>query len=138
MHEHVYTCISNVKFSFHFLKIIVITKVCEYKMFRTYSDMSFMIKIQRYFIEIRWKIAIEIISSTIVDIKFSPVFKLFIIFREEIEEKKTNKVENKEESRKPLVEDEDRYLHLSYGVENFHNDICTYTQVLNEYYWVWI
>lgn len=138
MHEHVYTCISNAKFSFHFLKIIVITKVCEYKMFRTYSDMSFMIKIQRYFIEIRWKIAIEIISSTIVDIKFSPVFKLFIIFREEIEEKKTNKVENNEESKKPLVEDEDRYLHFTYGEENFHNDICTYTQVLNEYYWVWI
>lgn len=107
-------------------------------MFRTYSDMSFMIKIQRYFIEIRWKIAIEIISSTIVDIKFSPVFKLFIIFREEIEEKKTNKVENNEESKKPLVEDEDRYLHFTYGEENFHNDICTYTQVLNEYYWVWI
>lgn len=129
MHEHVYTCISNVKFSFHFLKIIVITKVCEYKMFRTYSDMSFMIKIQRYFIEIRWKIVIEIISSTIVDIKFSPVFKLFIIFREEIEEKKTNKVENKEESRKPLVEDEDRYLHFSYGEENFHDDICTHTSI---------
>lgn len=37
---------------------------------------------------------------------------MFIIFREEIEEKKTNKVENKEESIKPLVEDEDRYLIL--------------------------
>lgn len=68
MHEHVY--ISNVKFSFHYLKINVITKVCEYKMFRTYSDMSFMIKIQRYFIEIIWKIAIEIISSKIADTVF--------------------------------------------------------------------
>lgn len=50
-------------------------------------------------------------------------------FREEIEEKKTNKVENKEESKKPLVEDEDRYLHFSYGEENFHNDICTHTSI---------
>lgn len=106
-------------------------------MFRTYSDMSFMIKIQRYFIEIRWKIAIEIISSTIVDIKFSPVFKLFIIFREEIEEKKTNKVENKEESKKPLVEDEDRYLHLVME-RKISIMIFVHTQVLNEYYWVWI
>lgn len=80
MHEHVYTCISNVKFSFHFLKINVITKVCEYKMFRTYSDMSFMIKIQRYFIEIRWKIAIEIISSTIADIKFFTSFQIVYHF----------------------------------------------------------
>lgn len=106
-------------------------------MFRTYSDMSFMIKIQRYFIEIRWKIAIEIISSTIVDIKFSPVFKLFIIFREEIEEKKTNKVENNEESKKPLVEDEDRYLHLVME-RKISIMIFVHTQVLNEYYWVWI
>lgn len=78
MHEHVY--ISNVKILFHFLKIIVIIKVCEYKMFRTYRDMSFMIKIQRYFIEIRWKIAIEIISSTILDIKFFTSFQIVYHF----------------------------------------------------------
>lgn len=49
-------------------------------MFRTYSDMSFMIKIQRYFIEIRWKIAIEIISSTILDIKFFTSFQIVYHF----------------------------------------------------------
>lgn len=52
---------------------------------------------------------IEIISSTIVDIKFFTSFQIVFIFREEIEEKKTNKVEKKEESKKLLVEDEDRY-----------------------------
>lgn len=45
MYEYVYICISNVKFLFYFFKIIVIIKVCEYKMFRIYSDMFFMIKI---------------------------------------------------------------------------------------------
>lgn len=43
MFEYVY--ISNVKILFYFFKIIVIIKVCEYKMFRIYSDMFFMIKI---------------------------------------------------------------------------------------------
>lgn len=52
---------------------------------------------------------IEIISSTIVDIKFFTSFQTVFIFREEIEEKMTNKVEKKEESKKLLVEDEDRY-----------------------------
>lgn len=52
---------------------------------------------------------IEIISSTIVDIKFFTSFQIVFIFREEIEEKKTNKVEKQEESKKLLVEDEDRY-----------------------------
>lgn len=52
---------------------------------------------------------IEIISSTIVDIKFFTSFQTVFIFREEIEEKKTNKVEKQEESKKLLVEDEDRY-----------------------------
>lgn len=52
---------------------------------------------------------IEIISSTIVDIKFFTSFQIVFIFREEIEEKMTNKVEKKEESKKLLVEDEDRY-----------------------------
>lgn len=50
-------------------------------MFRTYRDMSFMIKIQRYFIEIRWKIAIEIISSTILDIKFFTSFQIVYHFK---------------------------------------------------------
>lgn len=77
-------------------------------------------------IEIRWKIAIEIIFLIIVDIKFLLVFKLFIIFREEIEEKNINKVENIEELKKLFVEDEDRYLYFSYGEENFYNDICIY------------
>lgn len=81
---------------------------------------------------------IEIIFLIIVDIEFLLVFKLFIIFREEIEEKKINKVENKEELMKLFVEDEDRYLYFSYGEENFYNDICIYIYVLNEYYWVWI
>lgn len=62
---------------------------------------------------------------------------MFIIFREEIEEKKTNKVENNEESKKPLVEDEDRYLHLVME-RKISIMIFVHTQVLNEYYWVWI
>lgn len=68
-------------------------------------------------------------NYSIVDIKFLLVFKLFIIFREEIEEKKINKVENKEELMKLFVEDEDRYLYFSYGEENFYNDICIYISI---------
>lgn len=43
------------------------------------------------------------------NIKFFTSFQTVFIFREEIEEKMTNKVEKKEESKKLLVEDEDRY-----------------------------